>query len=520
MTDKSSIQQVLGCLIKHPQFLSEVDKYTLTITDFSNRFERYIFSAIWGLYKNGAAKIEPVDIVNFLESNESAKVTFEKGNGLEYLQDIIELSSTENFPYYYNRLKKFNLLRDLKKQGIDVSEFYDENLADPKSDEINKRFELLTVKDICDGVKKKVLKLESDYVQTEEVKEQKASDGMRDFLEHMADTVDIGASVQGKIYNQIINGAEKGALTIRSAASGVGKTRQALGDACYLAYPIRYDAQKRKWITTGGNEKVLFIVTEQSFAEVKKMILAYLSDINQSRFKLGNFSKEENEVLNKAVDIMEKYEDNMILLKVPNPTIELVKTLTRENCLTKDISYVFYDYIFIGPALLNEFKGFALRDDEILLMFATALKDLAVELNVAMFTSTQVNAKADDNKNIRNEGSLAGGRATINKADNGAIMARPTQEEMDVLQPLVEKYGKIPNVVTDIFKVRNGEWTQVRIWSIVNLGTLKKEDLFLTDSRLDTIEGFYSEDLYEVDFTTDEEKQEIINYTKELNGEL
>ena len=91
-------------------------------------------------------------------------------------------------------------------------------------------------------------------------------------------------------------------------------------------------------------------------------------------------------------------------------------------------------------------------------MMATALKDLAVELNVCVFTSTQVNAAADNNTNIRNESSLAGGRSTINKADNGAIMARPTKEELEILEPIINTYGK-PNLVTDIFKVRSGEWT-------------------------------------------------------------
>ena len=48
------------------------------------------------------------------------------------------------------------------------------------------------------------------------------------------------------------------------------------------------------------------------------------------------------------------------------------------------------------------------------------------------------------------------------------------------------------NLVTDIFKVRNGQWTQVRIWSDMNLGTLKKKDLFITDSRMEPIEDFYT----------------------------
>jgi replicative DNA helicase len=258
-------------------------------------------------------------------------------------------------------------------------------------------------------------------------------------------------------------------------------------------------------------------MTEQTFPQIKKMILAYLSDINDSRFKLGHFTKEEEERLDIAIQIMEKY-NNLILIKIPNPTIELVKTMVRENCLTNNIGYVFYDYIFIGPALLNEFRGFTLRNDEVLLMFATALKDLAVELNVAMFTSTQVNASADDNKNIRNEASLAGGRATINKADNGMIMARPSNEELETLQDLIRKGNySIPNMVTDIFKVRDGEFTQVRIWSFVDLGRMKRKDLFITDSRLEPIDGFFDEGYYEVSHWDNVEYQELKQYIETLN---
>lgn len=518
MTDKSSIQQIFGDLMQKPQLLSEVDKYSLTITDFTSRFERYVFSAICGLYNQGVTHIEPIDVANFLEADAVAYKEFTNRNGIEYLQDVMAYSSVENFGYYYNRLKKINLLRDLKKDGFDISPFYEEDLTNPRADEINGRFEELTVKEICDGIKKKILHRESEYVQTGEVEVESAVLGMREFVKEMNETISIGLPVQGHIYNKIISGAEKTALTIRSGCSGLGKTRQAVGDACYLAYPIRYNSHTRQWEQTGSCEKVLFIITEQTFPQIRKMILAYLSDINDSRFKLGHFTKEEEDRLDKAISIMEQFADNLTIIKMPNPTIELVKTMVRENCLTRDISYVFYDYIFIGPALLNEFRGFSLRNDEVLLMFATALKDLAVELNVAMFTSTQVNASADDNKNIRNEASLAGGRSTINKADNGAIMARPTNEELESLQSLTEKFG-IPNVVTDIFKARSGEWTQVRIWSIVNLGTMKKKDLFVTDSRLEPIDGFYENDLYEVENWDDDKFQAINDYVNYLNSE-
>lgn len=521
IVDKMCNQQILGCLMKRPQLLSEIDKYSFTLTDFSSRFEKYIYSAIVGLYQTGAQSITALEIDNYLNVDETAHKIFETNNGIEYLQDINEFCQIENFPFYYNKFKKLNLLRDLKKQGIDVSEFYIEDAIDPRADEVNAKFESLTLKEIVDRIKRKLCHLETEYVKTGEVEVESVADNIEDFLNDLDENIEIGVPVQGAIYNQIIGGAQPGALTIRSGSSGLGKTRQAVADACYLAYPVRFNSYKQAWEQIGSSEKVLFIVTEQTFKQVKKMILAYLTDINESRFKYGHFSDGEKQLLGQAQEVIEKFKDNFTLIKCPNPTIELIKTLVRENVLTRNIAHVFYDYIFIGPALLNEFRGFTLRNDEVLLMFATALKDLAVELGVTMFTSTQVNAQADDNKNIRNEASLSGGRATINKADNGAIMARPTKEELEILEQggIIEKCGR-PNLVTDMFKVRSGQWTQVRIWSEVDLGRMKKRDLFLTDARLDPIEGFFDELNYMVETWDDGEKNEIIEYVKGLNDGL
>lgn len=516
MVIKGVIQQVLGSLMKQPQLLGEVDKYSLTIEDFSTRFEKYIFTAIRGLWQNGAPKISAFDIENYMEANDAAKKTFELQNGLEFLQDIEEFSSVENFPYYYNKLKKINLLRDLKKQGFDVSEFYMEDLTSPVALQINQRFEELSLSDIVAGIKKKLLVLESNYSGTEEVQEWDIGSDIDDLVDSFGEDGSVGLPIQGAIYNKVIDGAQRTCLTIRSGGSGTGKTRNAVADACLLAFPMRYNSSTCMWEQIGNNQKVLFIITEQTDKQIKKMILAYLSDINESKFKHGRFTPDEQRVINQAKQIIKEYSSNFILVRIPNPTIELLKSKVREKVLLHDTGYVFYDYIFIGPALLNEFRGFGVRNDEVLLMMATALKDLAVELDVCVFTSTQVNANADNNTNIRNEASLAGGRATINKADNGAIMARPTKEELEILEPITSSYGR-PNLVTDIFKVRSGEWTQVRIWSVVDLGRMRREDLFITDSRLEVINDFYTGDEYNISDFEDEEFLEIKRRVDLLN---
>lgn len=518
MIDKACIQQVLGGLIKNPSFLDEVDKYNLSITDFSSKFERVIFTAIYNLHKGGAASISILDIENIINFDAATKKIYELNNGLEYLQDIEEFSTVENFPYYYNRLKKLNLIKDLKKQGFDTSEIYVEDLTRLDANKINDEFDNLTTADIITKVKKKLLKLESTYAQAADVQTQTAASGIRELVLSFGEKTAIGVPIQGYIYNEIINGAEPGCLTICGAASGVGKTRRAVADACYLAYPIRYNSQKEQWEQEGNSQKILFIITEQTNEQIQKMILAYLTDINESKFKYGIFTDKEQKVIEQAISLMEKYENNFIIVKMPDPSIELTKAKIREECLLKNIQHVFYDYIFISNALLAEFRGTNLRNDELLLLYSTALKDLAVELQVSVMTATQVNANADDNRNIRNEASLAGGRATINKADNGAIMARPTKEELEALAPLTSSYG-LPNMVTDIFKVRSGEWTQVRIWSIMNLGTLKRKDLFLTDSRLELIKDFCDHGNLYLRCWDSEEQENIMNLIKELNKE-
>ena len=127
MVDKEIIIQVLCSLMQKPSYLSETDKYYLTPDDFSTIFEKYIFSAIFNLYKSGAEHITVVDIDVYFNDHAAAKAVFEKEKGIEFLQNGLDFVLPENFPFYYKKLKKFNCLRDLKKIGFDTSNLYSDN---------------------------------------------------------------------------------------------------------------------------------------------------------------------------------------------------------------------------------------------------------------------------------------------------------------------------------------------------------------------------------------------------------
>ena len=474
--------------MKKPSLLSEKDKYNLQPSDFESRFERYIFIAILNSYTNGAQSLSEIDIDNYLMEHKDQYLLFQQNNGISYLQDALDMSTPENFEYYYNRIKKFNCLKDLKKSGFDISEFYEENELNPRQFEINQRFETLKPKDIFDGLKRKIYKVEGEYTEGDASITTDISVGIDELLEKLKNSPDAGARFQGKYFNTVTRGARKGKYYIVSFPSGGGKTRLLLGEACYLAFPMRFSWETMEWKITGNAEKTLFIATEQAKEEIQTMVVAYLTGINEDVILYGHFTKEQQTIIDQAKEVIKKYKNNLMIVQIPMPSVEIVKSVIRQNCIVNDIKNVFFDYIFSNPALLNEFRDLRIREDVALLMLSTALKDLAVEQDVFMMSATQLNSSQDTNeKGIKNQNSIRGSKSIVDKADIAMIGGLVPDDQRDQIAPYVAKYG-MPTQVYDVYKVRRGKWTNLKIWSNVDLGTCRRSDVFVTDSNIKEIE--------------------------------
>ena len=737
-----------------PELLSETDKYFLEPGDFTQQLDKFIFSAIYNLYVNGAEKIHAADVDNYLQQNSLAKQLMEKENGLSLLQDCEIESEVSNFNYYYNKLKKFNLIRELQLSKDDIDEIYCEDILNERYAEISNRFERMNAVDVVNMLKSKIANIENRYVLNNIAEESRPSDSIRQRVKEWKEKPEIGCMLQGEIFNTITRGGRKGKLYIRSAGSGVGKalpnftriptpdgwttigeikagdylfdrfgkptkvlaiypqkekkqiykvyfksgrvaeccnehlwsyysnlndknpnklitstlqeiidnpkglknnkgayrwsipvcepvqysekilpikpyimglilgdgsfrykesnksfsfssndeelvksiainmgynfykkhkgndyswyfesnfknhknvwvedilkdypelwdkksedkfipkeflygsveqrfdllaglldtdgsidkkgrinfttislalrdnvielceslgmtcsflvdkrtekyttgecyridikatseskkrmfklkrkielvyeylnnnkrkerkdrdsiikieatgkytdmtcfyvdndehlflmndyicthnTRSMVGDACHIAYPIRFDPKVGKWVSTGSCEKVLYVMTEQDIEEIDTMIMAYLTGYNEDIFTYGTFDENDPRIQT-AIDIMERYADNMNYAKVSDPCSSVIKNLFRRRNLQDGIENFFYDYIFSSPAMLDEYRDLKIREDIALRMFTTTLKNLAVELNAFILTSTQLSNDDD-----------------------------------------------------------------------------------------------------------------------------
>ena len=516
LVDKNAIMQVIGCLIRNPLLFSEIGN-DINIDDFDTNFTKSIFNAIYNLYQLGADKVTIIDIDNYLQQYGGIYSNFTKENGITYLQDCCELAQVENFYYYFNRLKKFSALRKLNKNGIDVSSIYDDDIDDPKKEkEQLDAFEAMSVQDIFSLINKKISNIEYQYSVGKQVS-CSATENIKELKEELKQSPEIGAPLQGEIYNVIVRGARKGKFYLNSGASGSGKSRKLIGNACKLAYPFHYDETKNEWVKSGSSEKTLIITTELERDEVQTIILACLSGVNEEHILYGVYASGEEERVDAAIKEMQEHQ-NLFIESIPDPNINQIKVIIKRHVAMNQIVNVMYDYIFSSPNLLGEFRDLRIREDTALMMLSTALKDLAVEYNLYVESGTQLSGDYDGWEGVRNQTLIRGAKSIVDKCDVGAITSPAQDRDITALTPMMREYGyPNPTHVMDIYKLRRGRYKNVRIWGILDLGTGRWIDLFVTDGNYRVIPINAPKVIFNTTDMVDFNVKESMNNTKEAN---
>ena len=125
--DKNASLYVLSCLMRKPLLLQE-DRYAFVKTDFNVPLHQMVFFAIFNMAQSGVEKISPQDVDLYLKQYSAQYEYYKKERGYEFVLQCYQASEgsdDKQFDYYYNRLKKFSMLRDLESIGVDTTSFYD-----------------------------------------------------------------------------------------------------------------------------------------------------------------------------------------------------------------------------------------------------------------------------------------------------------------------------------------------------------------------------------------------------------
>ena len=481
--DPTAIMQVIGCVYNTPEILDCTDRYVITDEDFVEQFHKVVFGAIYKLHELGANRINLENINDYLSSRPTAAATFKQQKGEEWLMKVAETCTASTFDYYYGRLKKFSLLRAYDNCGVDITDIYDiDNIFDAKKKQLQEdQLDNSTLEQIADKVDAKIDNIRMQYVDDTFGEAQQAGEGIYDLIQKFKDHPEVGVPLYGPLINTVTRGARLKKFYLRSAATGIGKTRSMIADACNIACNKIYD-DNFGWIGNGTSEPVLFITTEQELEEIQTMMLAFLSNVNEEHILNAEYEEGEEKRVLEAANILSN--SPLYVEELPDFSLKDVEDKIKKNIREHDVKFVCHDYIHTSMKILEEITrrsgGIKLREDNILFMLSTRLKDICNQYGVFIISATQLNGSYVDSE-TPDQNLLRGAKAIADKIDVGMILLGVQDEDLIKLEPiLASNIFEKPTIKMSVYKNRRGRYKGVYLWCKADLGCCRIKPMFCT----------------------------------------
>ena len=470
-------------MFKNPQLLDFADKYIITAEDFPDQFHKIAFGAIYKLHELGAQKITLTTIADFLSTRPKSEAIFKQQKGEESLIKVPEDCTDNPFDYYYNRLKKFTLLRAYDSCGIDVKDIYDpDDILDlKKKQQQEDQLDNMSLIQIADIVDQKIESIKLQYIEDVVEESQQAGEGIVELIKGFQENPEAGVSLYGPLINTVTRGARLKKFYLRSAATGVGKTRSLIADACYISCNKMYD-ENFGWIKTGPTQPTLFIATEQDLSEIQTMMLAFLANVNEEHIIDGHFDGDEEERVMEAAKILQDAPLYVELL--PDFSLQDVENRIKKNIRDHDIRYCFMDYIHTSMKILEEITrrsgGIKLREDNILFMLSNKLKDICNQYGIFIMSATQLNSDYQDSE-TPDQNLLRGAKSIADKIDFGSILLLVKDKDIKGLEKVLANSSfDTPTIKLSVYKNRRGRYKGIYLWCKSDLGTCRIKPMFAT----------------------------------------
>lgn len=129
-----------------------------------------------------------------------------------------------------------------------------------------------------------------------------------------------------------------------------------------------------------------------------------------------------------------------------------------------------------------------MREDNVLFMLSTKLKDLCNIYGVFILTATQLNSSWVDAEEP-DQNLLRGSKSIADKIDVGMIMLSTKDEDLVKLDPIISANPnfKIPNMKISVYKNRRGAYKGIFLWCYADLGICRIQPQFVTKFNFDLV---------------------------------
>ena len=487
-----NLVQVIGCIFKNPKLLERDDKYKFNEQDFYDEFHQLVFGCMYNLWQLGAKEITLPAIEDYLTQRPKALAIYKTNKGPEFILKAAEMANVNTFDYYYNRMKKMSLLRAYEEMGMDLTWLYNpDEVMDMKRKQAQEDWlDNATLADIYNKINDKIDSIKLQYVENVTDGGCQIGEGIDELIDSFAETPAVGYPLYDIYTSTTARGARLGKFYLRSAATNVGKTRAMIGDACFIGCSQMWSLKENKWVTTGACQSVLFIATEQTLDEIQISAVACISGVEEDHIVMHEYYTGEWERIVKAKQLLKQSKIQFICM--PDFSMDDVENMIKKHIRENQVKYICFDYIHSSAKILTEIGGKSgvknLREDNILFLLASKLKDIAVQYGVFILSSTQLNADYQTSE-TPDQNLLRGSKAIADRIDWGGIMLETTKEDREKVEAFCKKNSlPIPNVKMSVYKNRANKWKGIYLWMSTQTGICRFETLFVTDWAYNIIE--------------------------------
>ena len=268
-------------------------------------------------------------------------------------------------------------------------------------------------------------------------------------------------------------------------------TRNAMADACYMSCSSIYE--NGEWVDIGEKIPTIFISVELDKSELQTMAWSFVSGVPENHILENKYDFGEYDRVVKAIQILK--ESKLFIEYLPDYNMKDIENCIKRNIRVNKCSCVFLDYITSSMKIIEEITrasgGMKIREDQILFLLSSKLKDIAGKYGVFIYSSTQLNNSFKQEK-ILDQGMLAGAKSIANRIDYGSIMVDMVPDDYEDLAGLLESHPElgVPNIKLSIYKNRRGKINRVICWQRADKGTSRYKTLFVTDYNLNLIDVY------------------------------
>lgn len=362
-------QLILGYLLSNNEAYSQVGDF-LRDEHFFEPVHQKIYKTVNDFFNKGLIAT-PITLKGYFENEEQ----LQEFGGNKYLNDLAALSASPiNIKEYAKLIFDLYLKRKLKSIGnAVVTEIADQTKLNPSST-------------IIEQTEQKLFSLASEGNLEGDFK--KINVSLSNALETVQNSIDsngfCGIPTNLLDLDKLLGGIQDSDLLILAGRPSMGKTALAINIALNSCEHFNNKEDKKS---------VGFFSLEMSSEQLASRMIAMKSGINAKKFRSGNFTKEDFELVIKANKALHNL--NFFIDDTPALSISAIRTRARRLKRQNNLGLLVIDYLQLVRATSSENRVQEISE------ITQGLKAIAKELNIPVMALSQLSRAVEQRDNKR-----------------------------------------------------------------------------------------------------------------------